>query len=145
MLEGQPELVYAQQRHTTGNEGEDRAFLLIEEGRGRTATIQGGWINGYPSIAASDDICFQVVGSRGYLVGRRPDQLTEVGWNGVIVHPITPVDAFKEELRAYFTARDRGDVAPVPGDAGISAQAVIEAARRSASELRGRGVRVETG
>jgi predicted dehydrogenase len=133
MLAAEPASVRARTGREIGRAGEDKAFIDIDFGDRIEARIQGGYLAEYPDVAGREDIVFQVVGERGYLFGKRPDLLIAVTAEGTRTHAVAPVDGFAAELRAFTEALARHETAPVDGRDGLRAQAVIDAAERSAA------------
>jgi predicted dehydrogenase len=93
--------------------------------------VLGGYVPDYPAIGGGPDMVFQIVGDGGYLLGRRPDRLSAVTRDGIRDFTIQPVDAFGAELVAFLDALTHGRPVPVPGEAGLLAQAIIATARAS--------------
>jgi myo-inositol 2-dehydrogenase/D-chiro-inositol 1-dehydrogenase len=132
MLGQEPRRVRARTARRIGRAGEDHALIELEYSDEALASIQGGYVPGFPEVAGREDIVFQVVGERGYLVGKRPDTLLVVNREGTRTVPVTPVDAFAAELSAFTAALASGVPLPVSDRDGLRAQAVIDAAERSA-------------
>lgn len=133
MLAAEPASVRARTSREIGRAGEDKAFIDIDFGDRIEARIQGGYLAGYPDVAGREDVAFQIVGERGYLLGKRPDLLIGVTAEGTRTHAIVPIDGFAAELKAFTEALARHETAPVDGRDGLRAQAVIDAAERSAA------------
>jgi myo-inositol 2-dehydrogenase/D-chiro-inositol 1-dehydrogenase len=134
LMAGEPQQVSARTAREIGRAGEDKAFVDIMFSNGRQARVQGGYMPDYPDVAGHEDIVFQIVGERGYLVGKRPDTLMVVNHAGARAVPIAIVDAFGAELKAYIAAMETGSVLPISDTDGLRAQAVIDAAERSAAK-----------
>ena len=99
---------------------------------GARASIHGGWVGSdYPQVAASDDILFQIIGEAGYIAGDRAGHLVVASKRGTERCILEPIDAFSAELAAFLNALRHGQPPPVPAEAGLIAQAVIEAAFES--------------
>jgi myo-inositol 2-dehydrogenase/D-chiro-inositol 1-dehydrogenase len=124
--------VQATLHHTFNSRAEDRAELTLEAPPGR-ALVAGGYLEAFPPIGGQDDICFQLVGARGYLAGTRRRGLLLVNDAGARTIPAPQGDGFAAELDAFLTAlaRDPATI-PVTGLDGLRAQAVIEACEESA-------------
>ncbi|WP_460452519.1 Gfo/Idh/MocA family protein [Alsobacter sp. SYSU BS001988] len=133
LLDARPVAVRARTDREIGRAGEDKAFLDISFGERVEARIQGGYVPDYPDVAGREDVVFQIVGERGYLLGKRPDLLVSVTSEGTRTHGIEPVDAFGAELQAFMQALAASEAPPVDGWEGLLAQAVIDAAERSAT------------
>ncbi len=132
LLDRPPAQVTARLDNRLGFKGEDKVFLQIAYGAGALASIHGGWVGeDYPKVAASDDILFQVVGEAGYIAGDRAGHLLVANRRGIKRSALAPVDSFSAELEAFLNALRTGQPAPAPGEAGLVAQAVMEAAFES--------------
>ena len=142
LLDRQPLQVRARLDNRLGFTGEDKVFLQLEYGDGALASIHGGWVgDGYPNVAASDDILFQIVGEGGYIAGDRAGHLVLAAARGIERSALAPVDAFKAELKAFLQALNCGEPPPIPAEAGLVAQAVIDAAFES--HRRGEAVSID--
>lgn len=131
-LGSSPALVQADLRNTFSGRGEDRAELNIGFAGGR-ALLTGGYFENFPVINGQDDICFQVVGSAGYIAGARRQGLFLVNKRGTRQIAVEQGDGFAAEIAAFLRALAIGTVAvPVTGLDGLKAQAVIEASLESA-------------
>src|SRR5690606_16063408 len=133
MFDAEPVAVRARTGREIGRAGEDKAFIDIDFGGRIEARIQGGYLADYPDVAGREDIAFQIVGEGGYLLGKRPDLLIAVSGEGTRTQVVAPVDAFAAELKAFTEALARQESPPVSGGDGLRAQAVIDAAERSAA------------
>lgn len=132
LLDRQPVQVLARLDYRLGFKGEDKVFLQMDYDNGLLASIHGGWVGtDYPLVAASDDIIFQVVGEKGYISGSRAGHLVLATNRGVERKVVTPTDGFTAELEAFLQALTAGEPPPVPAEAGLVTQAVIEAAQES--------------
>ncbi len=132
LLNRQPARVSARLDNRLGFQGEDKVFLQIAYDDGARASIHGGWVGSdYPPVAASDDILFQIVGEAGYIAGDRAGHLVSATKRGIERSALPPIDAFSAELAAFLNALRKGQPPPVPAEAGLIAQAVIEAAFES--------------
>ena len=132
LLNRQPAQVSARLDNRLGFSGEDKVFLQIAYDEGARASIHGGWVGSdYPPVAASDDILFQIVGEAGYIAGDRAGHLVVASKRGIKRCALKPVDAFSAELADFLIALRDGQPPPVPAEAGLIAQAVIEAAFES--------------
>ncbi len=132
-LKQEPRSVTARLARRFNPKAEDLAHLWIEFPAGY-ASIAGGYFEEFPPVAGSDDICFQIVGTHGYIAGKRPNRLTLATSSGVEEHTLAIADGFRGELSAFLAAL-RVDPAtiPVTGWDGLRSQAVIEAAYASAA------------
>jgi len=133
VLDADPSSVRARTDREIGRAGEDKAFIDIDFGERVEARIQGGYLADYPDVAGREDIVFQIVGERGYVLGKRPDHLLTVTDDGPRTHALAPVDAFAAELKAFTEALAARAPPPVTGRDGLRAQAVIDSAERSAA------------
>jgi myo-inositol 2-dehydrogenase / D-chiro-inositol 1-dehydrogenase len=133
VLDADPNSVRARTDREIGRAGEDKAFVDIDFSERVEARIQGGYLADYPDVAGREDIVFQIVGERGYVLGKRPDLLLTVTHDGPRTHALVSVDAFTAELKAFTEALAAGELPPVTGRDGLRAQAVIDAAERSAA------------
>jgi myo-inositol 2-dehydrogenase/D-chiro-inositol 1-dehydrogenase len=141
-LDQGPRTVHARLERRFNPAAEDLAHLWIDFPKGH-AGVAGGYFEGFPPIAASDDICFQVLGPRGYVLGKRPNRITLATSAGVEEQTLTVQDGFRGEIAAFLAAlRDDPSTIPVTGWDGLRSQAVIEAAYRSA--ISGQPVAVPT-
>ena len=132
LLDRPPERVTARLDKTLGFKGEDKVFLQVEYPDGALASIHGGWVGGdYPQVAASDDLFFQVVGEAGYVAGDRAGNFVSATKRGIERGAMNPVDSFTSELEAFLGALHSAKPPPIPGSAGLVAQAVIDAAFES--------------
>jgi predicted dehydrogenase len=124
--------VQATLHRTVNPRAEDRAELTLELPPGR-ALLAGGYLEAFPPVGGQDDICFQLVGARGYLAGTRRQGLLLVNDTGVHAIPAPQGDGFAAELEAFLRAlaQDPATI-PVTGFDGLRAQAVIEACEESA-------------
>ena len=132
LLNRKPARVSARLDNRLGFKGEDKVFLQMAYEDGARASIHGGWVGSdYPQVAASDDILFQVIGEAGYIAGDRAGHLVVASKRGIERSALEPIDAFSAELAAFLNALRHGQPPPVPAEAGLIAQAVIEAAFES--------------
>jgi myo-inositol 2-dehydrogenase/D-chiro-inositol 1-dehydrogenase len=134
---GRPALTVRAELHRTFSvDAEDRVELTLDFG-GSRAIIAGGYIELLPAINGRDDICFQLLGSRGYIAGNRSRGLLVINERGVESVQATPGDGFDIEIRAFLDAIALGpQKLPVSGLDGLLAQAVIEASYDSARSKR---------
>lgn len=132
-LTQEPQTVNARLARRFNPKAEDLAHLWIEFPQGH-ASIGGGYFEEFPPVTGSDDICFQVVGTRGYVAGKRPNRLTLATTRGVEEQTLAVADGFRGELAAFLAALNEDPSAiPVTGWDGLRSQAVIEAAYTSAA------------
>lgn len=116
-----------------GGKGEDRVSAVIQYKSGITAQINGGWIPDYPYVPGRQNICFQLVGTGGYMCGVRPDKLmlcTECGPKCLDVESVDPI---KLELQDFSNIAEEGGPLNVGISEAIRAHSVIECARKSAA------------
>jgi predicted dehydrogenase len=126
-----PVRVRASTSSELGYAGEDSAAVDLVFDNGASAHVRGGYLPGFPDVAGREDIVFQLVGERGYIVGKRPDHLVLVNGSGARHRKIDPVDAFLAELRAFANAVGKGSPVPVGLPAGMMTQVIISAAETS--------------
>ena len=132
LLDRPPAQVTARLDNRLGFKGEDTVFLQVAYPEGALASIHGGWVgSAYPPVAASDDIFFQIVGEAGYIAGDRAGHFVAASARGIERFALDPVDSFTAELTAFLLALRSAQLPPIPGAAGLLAQAVIEAAFQS--------------
>ncbi len=132
-LAEEPRTTLARLERRFNPKAEDLAHLWLEFTMGH-ASIAGGYFEEFPPVAARDDINFQVVGTHGYVVGKRPNRLSVVDASGVDEQTLPIRDGFQAELIAFLAAlRDDPGRIPVTGRDGLRSQAVIEAAYASAA------------
>lgn len=132
LLDRPPAQVRAQLDNRLAFKGEDKVFLQIAYGDGALASIHGGWVGAdYPEVAASDDILFQIVGDAGYVAGDRAGHIVIANKRGIERRALAKVDSFSAELAGFLNALRLGEPPPIPAEAGLVAQAVIEAAFES--------------
>ncbi len=132
LLDRLPAQVTARLDNRLGFNGEDKVFLQVAYADGALASIHGGWVGSdYPQVAASDDLFFQIVGEAGYFAGDRAGHMVAATERGIKRGAIEPVDSFTAELEAFLRALRSAEPPPIPGAAGLLAQAVIEAAFES--------------
>ena len=132
LLERPPASVCARLDNRLGFQGEDKVFLQVAYADGALASIHGGWVGvDYPKVASSDDLLFQIVGEGGYIAGDRARHFVAATGRGIERRRLDPVDSFAAELRAFLLALRRGDPPPVPAEAGLAAQALMDAAFKS--------------
>jgi len=127
-----PKRVFCDSKIYLGGKEEDRASLIVEYDSGIKTSINGGWIHNYPTLPGRQNICFQIVGTGGYICGVRPDKLLLCNNSGRKSININVVDPIRLEVSAFVESIINGKVPPVNISDGILSQAVIDAARESA-------------
>ncbi len=115
-----------------GGKGEDRVFAVIRYESGITAQITGGWIPNYPYIPGRRNICFQLVGTGGYICGVRPDKLLLCDETGPQRIDVYAADPIKLELQDFIERTEKGRPINVGISDAIKVQSIIEGVRRSA-------------
>jgi myo-inositol 2-dehydrogenase / D-chiro-inositol 1-dehydrogenase len=131
-LDREPARVHARLERRFNPKAEDLVHLWLDFPKGH-AGIGGGYFQEFPPVAASDDICFQVLGTRGYVLGRRPNRITLTTSKGVEEQTLEIQDGFRAEIAAFLAALTKDpSTIPVTGWDGLRSQAVIEAAYASA-------------
>lgn len=133
-----PLVVFCTAQNFQGGAGEDRAYLTVHYSGGAVATIHGGWLSAYPDLPGKQkrNVCFQLVGERGYIAGVRGLKLFACQDGKEETIEISPVDAVAEELRSFFDALEHNQRPPVGLGEGIMVQTVVEAALQSAKSGR---------
>lgn len=127
----EPKEVHCRHWATLGGKGEDRAVISVNYGEHYNAQIAGGWIRDYPQLPGKKhNICFQIVGRGGYILGRRPDHLVVVGQKSE-EFSVEPSDPFVAELTEFLECYEQGKPAKVGLTEAIHAQQVIDAALES--------------
>ncbi len=135
-LESWPSTVSANLHNNFSTSGEDRGELILEFARGR-AFLTGGYFEGFPSINGRDDICFQVLGSSGYIAGTRRHGLLLVNGQGAQKVPCEQGDGFAAGIAAFLKALAiREEAIPITALDGLRTQAVIEASSESSRSCR---------
>lgn len=126
-----PREVSAKLGRSLGRQGEDSAWTELHYDNGARAVVHGGYYPDFPNVSGRSDISFQIMGTKGHIVGYRPDTVHVVSpkRTETLIEPL--VDPFVTELRAFVAAVEKGEPAPVSGEAGLLAQKVITAAKRS--------------
>ena len=140
ILQAEPTRVTVEKQYFLDNPGEDKSFINLDYGD-KKAIICGGYFREYPPIAGSHDTCFQIVGKKGYLLGKRPDilflcnsaeaqQLNQRMQNSFV----SKQDSFLLELSDFLQAVKHNTPLPVSGEDGLRAQIVIEGIKKSQVE-----------
>lgn len=114
-----------------GGAEEDRAYTMIEYACGIRANINGGWIKDYPTSPSRQNICFEVVGTKGYICGVRPDKLLVCNESERKTIDINVIDPIKTEFTDFVNHVSKGKTPSVSVSEAINAQLVIDAARKS--------------
>lgn len=130
-LVSSPKSVKADAYYFQERKGEDQAFLEYSYDNGHKAVISGGYVERFPQIAGDEDLVFELVCEKGYIIGRRPNFLLIRDQKETINKIIKPINAFKQELKVFFDAIAEGNKPPVGGKEGLKAQAMIDAALES--------------
>ena len=141
LASSQPQVVVCQTQNCLGGLKEDRASLFVKFESGLTSCINGGWISQYPYIAGRKNICFEIVGTGGYICGIRPDILILCDENGQDKITFGLADPIKEEFLDFSCRVTQGNAPSIGIDAAIQAHEVIDAAVRSAAS--GNAVRID--
>lgn len=129
-----PKTVTADLGYELGRKGEDSAWTEIRFANGVRSVVHGAYYPDFPNVSGKSDISFQIVGTKGHIVGYRPNVLHITSTQRTETLQLLFEDPFITELRAFVQSMDAGKGAPVTGEAGIVAQQVIDAAKRSAKE-----------
>lgn len=127
-----PDSVICNVQNHLGGLKEDRASLIVKYNSGVTSSINGGWVANYPYIAGRKNICFELVGTGGYICGVRPDKLILCDEQGQQSADIDTVDPIKQEFQDFVNNVSNGTTPSIDISDAILAQAVIDAAIRSA-------------
>lgn len=128
-----PKWVSCNTENHIGGLKEDRAFMVIKYESGVTASINGGWISDYPHLAGRQNICFQLVGTGGYIFGVRPNRLVICNGAGSQEREIVLIDPIKLELMDFVDKAMNGHLPSIGISDAILVQDVIDAALRSAN------------
>jgi predicted dehydrogenase len=111
-----------------GGAKEDRASVVLNYPGGLTVNINGGWIADYPYIAGRKNICFEIIGSGGYLCGVRPNNLYICDEEGLREVELDIVDPIKKEIQDFEDCVLNSRKPGIGIDDAILVQKVIEAA-----------------
>jgi myo-inositol 2-dehydrogenase/D-chiro-inositol 1-dehydrogenase len=136
----EPESVVCHAASLASGSREDRASLIVRFRSGVTASLNGGWIKDYPYIAGRRNIRFEIVGTGGYLIGLRPDQLLLCDADGPHRLEFAQTDPIQEELKDFVDGITSGRPAAVGLDDALRVQHIVRAA--AASAISGRAERV---
>ena len=136
-----PSRVFCTTQNILGGREEDRAFAMLSYPSNMTATINGGWIRDYPHLPGRQNIGFEIIGTKGYLFGVRPDLLMTCSATGRENKEILDVNPIELEFRNFVERISQGKPPSVDMSVAMDAQRVIDAARESA--LSGRPVAIE--
>ncbi len=128
-----PRLVKASGNYLLGRGGEDQAFLEYYYDKNSRAIITGGYMRCFPQIAGEEDLVFELICERGYVVGRRPNFLLVRDQNESLIKIVKPVNAFKKELEEFFKALIEDRKPPIDGEDGLKAQIMVDMAIKSIS------------
>lgn len=131
ILKEEPSQVIAEKKYFLGNKGEDKSFINIDYGERKKAIICGGYFRGFPPVAGSHDTCFQIVGERGYILGKRPDKLFLCNSAKVEQLDFEIQDPFLLELSEFLQAVENDNPPPITGEDGLRAQIVIDGIRKA--------------
>jgi predicted dehydrogenase len=129
----EPETVACHAAAFAGGSKEDRTSLIVRFGSGITASLNGGWIKDYPFIAGRRNIRFEIVGTGGYLVGLRPDQLLLCDEDGPQPLEFAQTDPIQEELKDFVDGIKSGQSAAVGLNDALRVQKIVRAAAVSAA------------
>jgi predicted dehydrogenase len=132
----EPESVACHAAAFAGGSKEDRTSLIVRFGSGITASLNGGWIKDYPFIAGRRNIRFEIVGTGGYLVGLRPDQLWLCDADGPQPLEFAQADPIQEELKDFVDGIKSGQSAAVGLNDALRVQKIVRAAAVSAASGR---------
>lgn len=128
-----PKWVMCNAESHAGGKKEDRVSLIVKYDSGITTNLSGGWIADYPYIPGRQNICFQLVGTGGYIFGVRPNKLVLCNEQGPQTIEIESINAINAELRDFVAKITNGDQPSVGIADAIRAQKIIDAAVRSAN------------
>jgi len=131
IMKEEPTQVIAEKKYFLGNKGEDKSFINIDYGERKKAIICGGYFRGFPHVAGSHDTCFQIVGDKGYILGKRPDKLFLCNSDKVKQIDFEIQDPFISELSEFLQAVENDSPPPITGEDGLRAQIVIEGIREA--------------
>ncbi|MDK2788633.1 MAG: hypothetical protein PWP07_1878 [Epulopiscium sp.] len=128
-----PISVFCNAESHLGGLKEDRASMVIKYDSGITSNINGGWIADYPYVAGRQNICFQIVGTGGYICGVRPNKLIVCNNDGAQTINVDVVDPIKLELQDFADSILKGSQPSIGIADAIRVQSIIAGARKSAS------------
>lgn len=128
-----PKWVICNAESHLGGLKEDRASMVIKYDSGITSNINGGWIADYPHLPGRQNICFQLVGTGGYICGVRPNKLIVCNNQGWQVINIDVIDPIKLELQDFVDNVTNGSFPSIGISDAILVQTIIDGARRSAN------------
>jgi len=139
ILKEEPTQVIAEKKYFLGNKGEDKSFINIDYGERKKAIICGGYFRGFPPVVGTHDTCFQIVGERGYILGKRPDKLflcnsakVEQLYFEIMDNPLHyKHDSYVLELSEFLQAIENDVPPPITGEDGLRAQIVIEGIKKA--------------
>lgn len=120
--------------HLLGKQGEDRVSVHIRYGDNITATLNGGWVEHYPFIAGRKNICFEIVGTGGYICGVRPDYLMICDDEGLRKVELEPTDIIKAEFQDFVDCVTAGKKASIGIEDALYVQKLIEASKESVKQ-----------
>lgn len=127
-----PDRVICTTGNVLGGKEEDRAFAMLSYPSGIIATINGGWIQDYPHLPGRHNICFEIVGTKGYLCGVRPDILLLCSASGQEKMKIMNVNPIELEFQDFVEKVSQDKTPSTDLRVAMNAQRVIDAARESA-------------
>ena len=126
-----PEYVICRTESFAGGIKEDRASMMLRFRGGVTASLSGGWIQGYPYVAGRKNIHFEIVGTGGYICGVRPGHLLLCDADGLRRLDVAQNDPVLEELADYFGRIEGGILAAVGIEDALRVHRILEAAAAS--------------
>lgn len=136
LADAQPESVMCSTENFAGGSMEDRASLIVRYQDGVTASLGGGWIQEYPYIAGRKNICFEIVGTGGYICGVRPGHLLICDGDGLRNVDFEPTDSVKCEIVDFVQKLENAQPAAITLDDAERVQRILTAA--AASEKSGK-------
>lgn len=129
-----PEKVTCHTDHLLGKQGEDRVSVHIRYGADITATLNGGWVEHYPFVSGRKNICFEIVGSGGYICGIRPDYLMICNDEGLQQVELEPTDIIQEEFQDFVNCVMAKKKAAIGMEDALYVQKLIDASKKSVKQ-----------
>lgn len=126
-----PKSVFCSAESHLGGLKEDRASLMIKYESGITSNVNGGWIADYPYISGRQNICFQLVGTGGYICGVRPDKLLICNNQGAQTITVDVVDPIKQELLDFVDKATNSKKTTISINDAAFVQSIIGGAQES--------------
>lgn len=132
LADAKPESVMCNTENFAGGSMEDRASLIMRYQDGVTAALGGGWIQEYPYIAGRKNICFEIIGTGGYICGVRPGHLLICDGDGLRNVNFEQTDSVKCEIIDFAQKLENAQPAAITLDDAERVQRILTAAAASA-------------